>query len=87
MTKWDPTLLALSDRRGVNYPDRTGYPCDGPAAVEQLEKLRASAGVSHLVFPSASFWWLDHYPDLADHLDERGERVWHDDDCVVFELR
>lgn len=90
VTKWDPTLLALSGRDGVNFPGRAalpdGYPRDGAAAVEHLEEMRGH-GVSHLVFPSASFWWLDHYPDLAEHLARRHRRLWRDDDCMVFELQ
>lgn len=88
VTKWDPTLLALSGRRGLNFPDRRalpdGYPHDGAAAVAHLEQMRANAGLSHLVLPSGSFWWLDHYPALAQHLDEP---LWRDGDCMVFELR
>ena len=90
VTKWDPTLLALSGRRGHNFPDRRllpdGYPVDGPAAVAHLEEMRRS-GTSHLVLPSASFWWLEHYPALAAHLDERGTRLWGDEDCVIYRLQ
>jgi hypothetical protein len=89
VTKWDPTLLELSDRRGRNFPDRAllpdGYPKDGRAAVDHLESLRGQ-GLSHLVFPSASFWWLEHYAELAAHLDDRYGRIWADEDCVVYSL-
>jgi glycosyltransferase involved in cell wall biosynthesis len=85
VTKWDPTLLHLSGRRGRNFP--TGaYPADDAAAVAQLEAQRA-AGLSHLVVPSASFWWLDHYAGLAERLRRTGTPVHADDECVVFDLR
>ncbi|MDQ3678045.1 MAG: glycosyltransferase [Actinomycetota bacterium] len=90
VTKWDPTLLALSARRGRNFPDRRrlpdGYPRDGDAAVAHLEDMRGD-GISHLVLPSASFWWLEHYPALARHLEERAVRLWRDEDCLIYELR
>src|SRR5213079_2612156 len=64
VTKRDPTLLRLSGRRGRNFPERAalpaGYPANSAAAVAHLEQQRA-AGLSHLVFPGASLWWLDHY--------------------------
>ncbi|MGB2710082.1 MAG: hypothetical protein WBC33_01090, partial [Conexibacter sp.] len=90
VTKWDPTLLHLSGRRGRNFPDLAslpdGYPCDSAAAVEHLERLRAE-GLSHLVFPSASLWWLEHYGGLAARLRAPGPPLHADDDCLVFDLR
>jgi glycosyltransferase involved in cell wall biosynthesis len=90
VTKWDPTLLRLSGRRGRNFPDRAtlpdGYPPDSAAAVAHLEQQRAQ-GLSHLVFPQASLWWLDHYAGLAQRLRAAGPPVHEDDDCVVFDLR
>jgi hypothetical protein len=90
VTKWDPTLLRLSGRRGRNFPDRSslpdGYPADDAIAVAHLEQERA-AGLSHLVVPSASFWWLDHYAGLAERLRAAGPPLHADDECVVFDLR
>lgn len=90
VTKWDPTLLALSGRRGRNFPDRAalpdGYPADDAAALAHLEQQRAQ-GLSHLVFPCASLWWLDCYAGLAARLRAAGPPVHQDDDCVVFDLR
>jgi hypothetical protein len=90
VTKWDPTLLRLSGRRGRNFPDRgtlpDGYPPDSDAAVAHLEQQRAD-GLSHLVLPSASFWWLHHYAGLAARLRAAGPPVHADDECVVFDLR
>lgn len=90
VTKWDPTLLHLSGRRGRQFPDRRlmpdGYPADGGAAVAHLQRLQAE-GLSHLVFPSASFWWLEHYEALADRLRATGAPAHADDDCVIYDLR
>lgn len=90
IAKWDPTLLRLIGREGRNFPDRRlmpgGYPRDGAAAVEHLEQLRRE-GVSHLVVPGAYSWWLDHYSQLAEHLDDRYHLEADSADCVVFDLR
>jgi glycosyltransferase involved in cell wall biosynthesis len=90
VTKWDPTLLYLSGRAGRQFPDRAqlphGYPPDSATAVAHLERLRTE-GLSHLVFPAASLWWLDHYQGLAQRLREPGPPLHADDDCVIFDLR
>lgn len=87
--KWDPTLLHLSRRRGWHFPDRRmlpdGYPADSAAAVAHLEELRCR-GARYLVFPHASLWWLEHYPGLERHLELSGERVWEDEQCVIYRL-
>lgn len=90
VTKWDPTLLWLSHRRGVQFPDRRqmpdGYPKDAGAVIAHLEYLR-SRGVTHLVFISSSTWWLEHYGAFGQHL-ENSYRVLHrDSDCVIYDLR
>ena len=82
VTKWDPTLLRLSGRRGRNFPHDTGYPPHSAAAVAHLEEQRAD-GLSHLVVPSASLWWLDHYEGLAERL---RTPVHADPDCLIFDL-
>jgi hypothetical protein len=88
-TKWDPTLLWLTGRRGLQFPDRRqmpdGYPRDDEAVIAHLELLRAG-GVTHIVFIAATFWWLDHYPAFGAHL-ERSYRLTHrDEDCAVYDL-
>jgi glycosyltransferase involved in cell wall biosynthesis len=87
--KYDPTVLHLSRRKGWHFPDRHimdgGYPRDSEAAIEHLELLR-QLGASYLVFPSAAYWWLEHYRDLRQHLDGRYQRIWHDDACMIYSL-
>ena len=88
-TKWDPTLLRLSGRRGVQFPDRRqmpdGYPGDATAVIEHVELLRRR-GVTHLVFTSDTTWWLDHYAAFRAHLDETCRTVHRDEDCVIYQV-
>jgi hypothetical protein len=87
--KHDPTILALSGRDGWHFPDRAlqpdGYPADSERAVTYVEELRAR-GATHIVFPSASFWWLDFYSGLRDHLETTYRPVCREDHCLVYEL-
>ncbi len=87
--KWDPTLLHLASRTGWHFPDRRlmpdGYPPDDDGAITHLETLR-ELGAAYLVFPSAAFWWLEHYRLFARHLEARYHAVWRDADCVIFNL-
>jgi hypothetical protein len=89
VTKWDPTLLRLSHRRGVQFPDRRqmpdGYPADAAAVIAHLEHLRSN-GVTHLVFTSASVWWLEHYAPFAQHLESRYRVLRRDGDCVIYDV-
>jgi hypothetical protein len=88
--KYDPTLLHLSERRGWHFPDRRllagGYPRNGEVAIAHLEELRRR-GATHIVFPSAAFWWLDFYKELREHLERTGASIWHDHTCIVYALR
>jgi hypothetical protein len=90
VTKWDPTLLWLSRRRGVQFPDRrqlpNGYPQDAQAVIEHLEHLR-STGVTHLAFTYATVWWLDFYTAFGEHLADRYRLVHRDEDGLVWDLR
>jgi glycosyltransferase involved in cell wall biosynthesis len=88
VAKWDPTLLVHAGRAGTNFPDRVllpdGYPRDGAAAVAHLEALRRRDGVTHVVVPAVSAWWLEHYGELAERL---GPPAFEDGDCRIFALR
>ncbi|HEV2775219.1 MAG TPA: glycosyltransferase [Solirubrobacteraceae bacterium] len=87
IAKWDPAILDRCGRDGVNFPDRAllpdGYPRDGATAVAHLEALRARRGVTHVVVPQVSGWWLEHYPELARRL---GTPLWRDTDCAIFDV-
>jgi hypothetical protein len=93
VSKGDERLVDLGAWRGWHFPqDRNGqfpgyYPPDSAAAIHQLEDLR-SKGADFLLFPSTSFWWLEHYQELAYHLNTRYSVVIHQDDtCLIYALR
>jgi tRNA (mo5U34)-methyltransferase len=91
-SKGDDELLRLDGRVGWHFPRNedgtyTGYyPADSIAAIAHLEDLRAR-GAHYLAFPEAAFWWLDHYNELADHLERHYPVVRQDEHCLIFELR
>jgi hypothetical protein len=91
VSRSDDGLLELDGREGWHFPqDEEGawaghYPADGGAAIAHLEELRAK-GAQFIVFPAAALWWLDHYADLARHLDSRHQTIARSEDCAIFAL-
>jgi glycosyltransferase involved in cell wall biosynthesis len=87
IAKWDPALIASSGRAGCNLPDRAllpgGYPRDGAEAVAHLDALRRARGVTHVVVPATSGWWLQHYPELARRL---RAPAYDDGRCAIYAL-
>lgn len=85
--KYDPTLLHLSERKGWHFPDRRllpdVHPRNSEVAIQHLEQLRAR-GAAYLVFPSAAFWWLDHYTELRQHLEVSAQHMWSDEQCIIY---
>jgi GT2 family glycosyltransferase len=93
VSRGDNELLALEGRRAWHFPqtdagDYAGsYPADSASAMADLERLRAR-GAEFLVFPRTTFWWLDHYRDLADRLGQsRGQLLRRDGACAIYDLR
>ena len=79
----------LSGRSAIPFLEREGEyygaPEDGSQAVEELAR-QTSSGVRHLAIAWPSFWWLEEYPELARHLEERWRRVAATDAAIVYEL-
>jgi glycosyltransferase involved in cell wall biosynthesis len=65
------------------------YPIDSREAVAHLEGLRAK-GAQYLLFPRTAFWWLEHFPQFARHLERRYRvtvsREDTEDACIIFDL-
>lgn len=60
------------------------HPRDGEDALARLEELR-QRGAGYLVLPATSYWWLDHYEELAAHLRDRCTAT-ELGFCTIFEL-
>jgi hypothetical protein len=88
VSRGDEDIVAFPDHRGAHYPQAAGgayaghHPADSADAIAQLEALRA-AGAEYLVVPATSAWWLDHYEDLARHLESEGGRIASAEDRYV----
>ena len=90
-SKGDEALLELDCRAAWHFP--TGedgqwagfHPADGEWAIDQLEALRA-CGADYLVLPATSTWWLERYPEFANHLTFHYPVVCDEDACVIFAL-
>jgi hypothetical protein len=91
VSRGDDELLHIGARRGLHFPqDEFGgypgyHPADSAAAIAALEDMRVRGG-DYLVLPSTSFWWLDYYKDLRDHLDRNYPAIVSTPDCMIFEL-
>jgi hypothetical protein len=62
-----------------------GFPRDGAAAVDELERLRRDGGRALVVWKNC-FWVLDHYRDLAAHLAAHYPLLWSDSEILMFDL-
>jgi hypothetical protein len=90
VSKGDESLVTLDGATGWHFPQSAGgayaghHPADSSDAIRHLEALRARGG-SYLLLPATSFWWLDHYRELAQYLDAKYERV-DAEACVIWKL-
>ncbi|MGH2978159.1 MAG: hypothetical protein ACRDLQ_00800 [Solirubrobacterales bacterium] len=91
VSRGDDELLRIGPRRALHFPqDEFGryagyHPEDSDAAIAVLEDMRARGG-EYLLLPSTSFWWLDYYEGLRDHLERNYPPIVSADDCMIFEL-
>lgn len=67
----DPTVFYYAERKGWHFLEKSGmyngHPTVSADAITDLESLR-ERGATHIVFYSATLWWLEYYKELADHL-------------------
>ena len=67
----DPTIFYYAKRKGWHFLEEDGIyagnPGDSQEATANLEELRRR-GATHVVFTVNTFWWLDYYPEFAQHL-------------------
>jgi hypothetical protein len=69
----DPTIFYYAQRKGWHFLEKNaiyaGNPSDSQEAIADLEQLHGR-GATNLVFTTNTFWWLDYYPEFAQHLAE-----------------
>ena len=67
----DPTIFYYAKRKGWHFLEEDGIyagnPGDSQEATANLEELRRR-GATHVVFTINTLWWLDYYPEFAQHL-------------------
>lgn len=91
VSKGDDELVTFENRDAWHFPraangQYAGYhPASSEEALAHLEQMRGH-GAEYLVVPAPSFWWFDHYSELADHLWQSTAVVRDDDVCVIFAL-
>jgi hypothetical protein len=88
VSRGDEEIVAFPGHVGAHFPQVAGgdyaghHPTDSAEAIAHLASLR-EAGAEYLVIPATSGWWLDHYADLARHLEDDHDRVASADDRFV----
>lgn len=92
VSRGDNELLQFENRRAWHFPrtlDGTyaGYhPANSAAAIGHLEELRAQ-GADFLLLPVTAMWWLDHYSEFKQHLQNQYDLVIDQTDtCLVYAL-
>ena len=100
VSRGDEELLKLDGPEAWHFPREEGgayaghHPADDAEAITLLEEFRGQ-GADFLLFPSeavwpfdseTAFWWLDHYEGFRRHLDKHYERIWGDEQCIIYRL-
>jgi hypothetical protein len=93
VSRGDEEVVRFAGRHGHHFPqtDEGEYlghhPANSTDAIAHLESLRAR-GAEYLLVPATSGWWLEHYGELAAHLERDHELVASEDGFLVcFALR
>jgi hypothetical protein len=91
VSKGDAELLKLEGHRAWHFPQRDDgvyaghYPADSAQAIAHLESLRAR-GADYIIFPRTALWWLEHYPQFAQHLQGYQRLSIGGDELAIFRL-
>jgi hypothetical protein len=92
-SKGDEQLIRIEGYRAWHFPRNeagvyAGYhPANSVDAITHLRQLY-SKGAQYLVFPWTARWWLEHYRELASHLNTAHHvTVSLEGVCIIYELR
>jgi len=85
----DPTIFYYAERKGWHFLEKDGIydgnPSDSGQAIVDLERLR-DRGATHVVFTVNTFWWLEYYPEFAQHLAESATLVETTSEFRIYKL-
>jgi len=91
VSRGDDQLLRYA-HRSAQHPSATSdgrycgfHPQSGRVALAQLEAAHWR-GAQYFVLPALSSWWLEHYPELASHLERRYTVVDDGGAAIVWSL-
>src|SRR5438093_500219 len=85
----DPTIFYYARRKGWHFLEKdaiyAGTPRDSQEVIADLEQLRRR-GATHFVFTTNTFWWLDYYPEFAQHLAETAKLMEATPEFKIYKL-
>jgi hypothetical protein len=87
----DDDLMLLPGRHAKPFPQTADgsfsrrYILRGTEVVSQLEQLRLT-GAEFVLFPATSLWFLEHYQELREYLQNACTPVFNAEWCKVFKL-
>jgi len=85
----DPTIFYYAQRKGWHFLENdaiyNGNPDDSQQAINDLERLRRH-GATHFVFTRNTFWWLQSYPEFAQHLTNNATLIEATPEFKIYKL-
>jgi fatty acid desaturase len=85
----DPTIFYYAQRKGWHFLENdaiyNGTPDDSQQAIENLGELRRR-GATHFVLTRNTFWWLQSYPEFAEHLAENATLIEATPEFRIYRL-
>jgi colanic acid/amylovoran biosynthesis glycosyltransferase len=84
VSRGDEEIVDFAHHRGEHFPQAQDgryaghHPADSAEAIAHLDRLRES-GAGYLVIPGTAQWWLEHYGEFAQHLEQRYRRLAAED--------
>ena len=85
----NPTIFYYAKRKGWHFLEQRGIyggnPKDSQQAIADLERLHRQ-GATHFVFTTNTFWWLNSYPELTQHLSETATLVEATPEFKIYRL-
>src|SRR5436190_13190697 len=85
----DPTIFYYAERKGWHFLEKDGIyagnPSDNQEAITNLEELRRR-GATYVALTTNTFWWLDYYPEFAQHLSDSAVLIEMTPEFKIYKL-